>query len=234
MNDAQLVKIRDEGLALASPLQQAITALDVVDAPSYELADALLSRIRLARKRWKERVEPIIRPIKAGLDALYALNRDIDTPLANGEAAVKGKMRDYKLLEAQRAREEQMAKEREAQRLRDEAEAKERAAATARTAKMREALTEKARAIAAQAEDVETAPLSAAPVLVERSTTRIVRKPTVTDVQAFARGIGAGLIPAECVAVVNKMLVDCYRQDPGTVAQWPGVVIVEDVQIVGR
>lgn len=224
---------REEGLHLAHPLKLAVVQLDVVDAASYEAADELLGRILKARKTWGERMERIIRPIRQGLDELYALNREVDRPLLNVETILKNKMKAFKVEElkqlAAAAEEKRLAEER----LRQEAEAKALAAQRASTPQMRGKLQAQSYKAAEAAAEVaqQEAP---APTTGLHSSTRVPKKVRIIAWGDFIQGIAKGLIPDDIVAVVDKKLTAYYKEDPESVKLWPGVEEYDDVQIVGR
>lgn len=223
---------KTEGLALVTPLSPLVASLTVVDAEGYLRADALFGRIKTARKSWKERMEKIIRPIRSGLDELYALNREVDAPLAKLETAVEGKMIAYKQEERrqlQAAENERIQREQEAQRKRDALAAKEAAAKTAyMKAKLAEQVAEAEAEVAEAQQPVEEA------VQGFHSSLKSKKVPKVTNHLAFVGGIAEGLIPADCITLNMTRLRAYYKEDPESVAGFPGVVIVDDDQIAGR
>lgn len=171
--------------------------------------------------------------IKAGLDMLYALNNEVDNPLETIEKTVKAKMQDYVLTERrqlQAKEEERLAEQRRA------AEALEAAAAAEAAAKTP---LQKAKAAArieeAEAAYVETldSPLDSQGQATN-SSVRVPKKPKVSDILAFCKGIADGDIPVECIELKQGYLNTLYRNDPETVVAFPGVTIVDDIQIVGR
>ena len=226
--------VKQEGLSTLTPLQTAIADLpSVLTAEDYIDADTLRDRIRNARKTWKDRMEKIIRPIRQGLDELYSLNRDVDVPLGTLEDSVTGRMKVFKLEETRLLRAAEEAREQEAQRLRNEAAQKELASEQARTVQMRGRLHAAAARAWSQAEEVEQEEIPT-PIQVASSTTRPKRSPVVTDRTAFLKGIVAGYVPENCIAIIQPTLNRYYRDDPEGMAAWPGVTLVDDIQIVGR
>src|SRR5688572_24732453 len=101
---ANLVKTKVEGTKLVSPLQAAVEALEVTDAEELGAADELLSSILQARRKWDEKMEPILAPLRQAKSAADALKREIDKPLEQLELQVKAKIRDYRLAEAEENR----------------------------------------------------------------------------------------------------------------------------------
>jgi hypothetical protein len=226
---------KTEGLALVTPLAPLVASLIVEDAEGYLRADALFGRIKNARKTWKERMEKIIRPIRQGLDELYSLNREVDAPLAKLESAVEGKMIAFKQEERrqlQAAENERIRNEQEAQRKLDEIARKEEAA---RTNQMRAKLAQqREEAEARVAETVEAHAFAETAVMGNHSSLRTKKVPTVNNNLGFIAGVAAGVIPADCVTINMVRLRAYYKEDPESVAEFPGVVIVDDDQIAGR
>lgn len=230
---SSLITTRDEGLKLISPISMEVEDLEVFDADTYAVADALFGRIKKARRTWTERMEKIIRPIRTGLDELYSLNREVDKPLGKLEDAVEAKMKIYKLEEARQIRDAERLQQAELDRLQREADAKEAAALNARTAQMRGKLEAARQRIVEQAEVVLTQEI-VAPVQGEKSSTRSLRLCRVSDLLAFASGVATGTIPTACITVNTPELNRQFKRDPTLVEGWPGVEGYDDVQIIGR
>lgn len=219
---------KEEGLKLITPLQSDVEALTVKTAEDYEEADHLLHRINTVRKTWVERTEKIIRPIRQGLDELYALNREVTKPLDVLEAAVKGHMKAFKLEEQRLIQ----AAANEARRLEEEAQAQLRKAELAATPQLKGRLQTQAARTLQQAIQVEQhAPM---PVMAATSTTRPVKVPGVSNLSKFLKGIADGYIPADCIEIKQGKLNTYYKDDPEGFEAWPGVTVTSDVQIVGR
>lgn len=229
-----VVKAREEGSHLVGPLQTEVMGLVVDDAESYLVADQILGRVQTARKTWGARMERIIRPIRQGLDEIYALSRDVDKPLAAIEATVKRQMTDYKLEEARllrAAEEERLAEERRLQR--DVLERIEKESA-ARTKQMRGKL-----ALARQqAEDrlekvqAEEAP---APVMGTSSSTRATKKWRITDFGAFVLGVTKrDSLMADYLVANTPRMNQLFKDNPESFKEMAGVEVYDDVQIVGR
>lgn len=106
-------EVKQEGLTLVSPINSSLDSLRTPKGAillqteeDYQNADAIINQVGRVRRMWADRMEPIIRPISDGLQRLYALRRDVDTPLNNIEKEVKAAMKQYKLAEAARIVEE--------------------------------------------------------------------------------------------------------------------------------
>lgn len=228
-----LSKTKQEGLAVVSPLQVQVDTLEVLTAEDYALADTLLARVRTARKTWNERMERIIRPIRTGLDELYSLNREVDKPLMRLEESVKGQMKEFKLIEQREIAAAEQKKFEAVEKLRREAEEKQRQAEAARTPQVRGRLmvsSERLQQAAVVVEQQETQ----APVQAVSSSSRKLKVVKVKDILAFCGAIADGAIPHDMIIVHPGPLAKAYKENPEEVAQWPGIEIVDDVQIVGR
>lgn len=230
---ATVSKVREEGLALLPPLQSSVQGLAVVDAESYLVADTMLGKIQTARKSWTARMERIIRPIRSGLDELYAFNREVDKPLGQLEDAVKAKMKAFKTEELRQLRAAEEARAAEVERLRREAEAKAERESSARTAQMREKLAKARSVLEAQATEIEQEERPE-PVQGASSGVRVPKKMRVIDVKEFCAGVADGTIPVVCVTAHVAEINRQYRMQPATVSVWPGCEEYEDLQIVGR
>lgn len=231
---------RKEGMDRISPLQLEVSELGIslLTPTDYDSADAILGKIQTARKWWKSKLYGTktqpgpIPSIKSGLDMLYALNNEVDHPLAALEDGIKGRMKEYvrrKLLIEQQAERERLEAEQEAARQLEAAAAKEAAARTP-------AQKAKAAAMMEEAEEayIETLTPVSEPVVVANSTTRVPKKPVVKDMLAFCKGISDGEIPTETIRLMPSVLNQLFRDDAEMVAGFPGVSIEDDIQIVGR
>jgi hypothetical protein len=228
---------KTEGLALLTPLRTEADRLigisGIYTADEYLSADALFGRIKQARKTWKDRMERIIRPIRLGLDELYSLNREVDAPLAKLEDAVERKMVAYKQEERrqlQAAENERLQREQAEQRRLAEIAAKEERAKTdamrAKLAEQRQAVEER---LAEQAAEPQPEAVSGF-----HSSLRTKKVPKVANNLGFIGGVAEGVIPADCITINMVRLRAYYKDDPETVASFPGVVIVDDDSIAGR
>lgn len=217
-----------EAQRLTSPLAAAVGALQVTNNEEYQEADTLLARIRAARKTWGDRLEKIIRPIRTGLDEIYALNREGDKPLAALEDGVKHKMKVFKLEEQRQLQ----AAQNEQDRLNREADEARRRAEAAATPQLAGRLMNQAARAEQKAQTVYlNTPL---PVAAAQSTTRPVKGIRVKDPIKFHKGIAEGYIPLDVTEVRQGKLNTYLKEDPEGVECWPGIEVYDDVQIVGR
>lgn len=228
-----LIKTKQDGLAVLTPLQSASVSLTIRTEADYQVADAMLAKVRTARKTWGDRMERIIRPMRTALDEVYGLNRDVDRPLEAVETTIKQKMKVFKLEEQRVIQETAIAQQAEADRLRREAEEKEALAAKAKTAQMRGKLAAQQERLQERIIEVESQPIQA-PVQANSSTTRPAKIIRVKDLLAFCGAIADGAIPHDIIEVKQGMLNKQYKDNPEEVAQWPGVTIEDDIQILGR
>ena len=231
---------KKQGLDLIAPLQETETEIGMVlhSQEDYLAADGLLGRIQTARKWWRDKMygtkaEPgPIPSIRSGLDMLYALTTEVDAPRERLEEGVKGRMRSFKLAEARAAQAIQDEKDRLAEAAERELQAlldKQEAAKTpAAKAKVQTAIEE------VEQTYIESQQPQAEVVQGAMSTTKKVKKPILKNLYAFYRGLAEGTIPLECAEPKLGVIAKIYRDDPETVAAFPGIHIVDDITIVGR
>lgn len=228
----KVTSLQAAGQSLLAPLQ-VLTPLDLQTEEDYQEADRRLSVIRRARAEWRDRLQRVVKPIREGLDELYALGRDVDKPMEAMEGAYREGMQAYKMRELQAIREaERKKQEEEAQAVREAEEAMRKAEA-ARTAQLREKLQKQAMKAIERVDEI-TYRVDPTPVRAASSTTRVIKTPIVVDLNAFLSGIIVGEIPADLVAVQGRVLSAAYKEDPQSVLSWPGVEIQEEIQVVGR
>jgi hypothetical protein len=218
------------------------TEIIVSDQASYLAADAVLYKIRSARAVVEARMnaeltDPIIKPARAALDALYALRQRLTdklwTPLEQAERLVKGKMARWQAEEKRREAEAAEERRREANRLAQEADLAKRQAEQAKTETARQRSLEEARRLTEQAAEVRSVkaggPLKAAG---SKITFRKVWR--VTDMTALIAAVVAGEVP-EIVLMVNADVMEEYwKQDRAVVSGWAGVSIQEETSVSGR
>jgi hypothetical protein len=228
-----LIKARSEGMGLLSPLKSEVLSLEIQDEEGYQMADILLSRVMTARKTWLGRINPIVKPIYDSLQLLYALRGDFDDPMKEYEAAIKGKMKTYKLEEARQLRIAEDARLKKIDDDRRAAEEKQAKADAAKTKGMKQKLETQAAALIQNAEILEVGgPAQGATAT--HSTVRSKKKAEVTDLVALLKGIIAGKVPDDLISINQVELNSAYRIDAEEVASWPGITIVDDINISGR
>lgn len=228
-----------DALALANPVQLDASHIQVHDAQSYSIADAFLKRIKQARAAVAEKIEDKlgIKPIREGLDRLYALRREIneraDKPLAQAEAHVKKQMGDWQLAERKRIEQEEAERLRKARELERQAEETRRQASSTADAKARAEAEERAAQLNAESMMLEHAQPEQ-PTRGRSSAVRFEKVVVVKDFDAFILGVASGDIPNTMV-VVDEQAVRAYLAAwPEAVAQWPGVVVEDKAVVAGR
>lgn len=251
-----LVKARKDGNQMVSPLQLEVDILNIVDAPAYVEADSLLTKIKRARKNWEDRMEPIIRPIREGLDLLYALNRDVDRPLGALETQLKDKMKAFKAKETLQLRAAEEARQREERRLAEIAVEAAEAGLRAKTNPMRERLAQKRAEAEQQLAEVQDAPApeavkikgggNARKVLKWRATNRIqFIRYALDTLLAFEDSLGQDGQDLSCLLSIDTVQMDAFlklrqaeakqKKETVPVGSWmPGIEIYEDISISGR
>lgn len=236
---ASVVEPKEKGelVQLIPTLTTEVQELSIKTAEDYAYADGLLSRVRAARGIWKPiwaRIqEKSIKPIRDGLEGLYEMNREVDGPLEKLEEAIKRPMKAFKIHEAFEIARKRQLQEAEVARLAREAEEKQRAAEQAKTPQMRGRLVAQA-AKAQEQSEVIAAIEAPAPLQVEGSGTRTKKKPEVSDRAVFLKAMADGFIPEDCIIINQAKLNAYYKDDPEGMQVWPGISIVDDIQIVGR
>lgn len=235
---AELVKTQQEVLTTGAEIKlEALEVRSIKTEVDYIKADAVLGKIRLARKTWGvvwDRIlEKSIKPIREGLDELYALNRGVDGPLDLMETTIKQEMKAFKVRELEAINAAKRKQEQEAARLQREAEEKERQAAAARTPQMRGKLTAAAEKLTTQAEAVKETPLRMA-VQTASSSTRSKKAWRVDDMAKFIAAVADGTLPEDALMVCKTSMDQYFKNDPEGMEVWPGVTVYDDVQIVGR
>lgn len=229
----ELAAVKREAATAAAFLVPKINAL-VIDSPiRYAEADSYLTKLRGVRAKFKGMVDDILKPLNQARNATLAMGHEVDDPLKAAEDRVRLGMQEFKRKELAAQRAEELKQQEEAQRLRVEASKKEAAESKARTEQMRQKLAAQREELETKADVIEATPIAPA-VQVKGSGTRVTKKPVVKDLLQLLKGVVKGDVPIEVITVNIVDIRAYYRQMPDEVAQWPGVVIEEDVQIVGR
>lgn len=224
-------EIRKDSEALVVQLKGQI--LPVIDQESLTQADVQLSRVQTARKTIATRMEKIIRPIRSGLDELYKLNRELDRPLEAMEKEIKGEMKAFHLEQQRQIDEARQEAQRQEWALLAQARKKEEAAQQAKTPAARTRLQQEADALQDQAVEVSTAEMPIAAVTMH-SSSRPIKRWTAPDLLRIVKGVAAGEIPVEAVQLNYTFINRTYKEDAEGVTCWPGIVIIDDVEIRGR
>lgn len=239
--EAQLVQQRQQGLMLIDPLKAKITNIVIKNQDDYIQASAFLSQIGTARDTWLARVNPIIQPIRASLDLLYDLRKDITDPLDELEGMVKERMRAFKIREKQIEDEAKKIKEAELAKLEKEAKEKEARASAAKTNAMRERLAAQRAELEQRISQAKRAEPTATPIKVSTSGTRTTKKWKVTDLMSFIRHAAAQKTKEEAEEMMSLLTIDegqmnaYFKLCSPKVGEWmPGIEVFEDIGITRR
>jgi hypothetical protein len=192
----------------------------ITSEEQYLEADNILGQIQSFKKWWEPIIQKPIKYIRAGLEALYELNREVTRPIEAVEKAIKDGMRNYKLEEARIKREV----EQELERKRLELEARV-------TKKLPDAIKVK---VQQQIEEVQMAQQQIEEiegVSGFSSHTRLRKIWEIVDMYALIKAVARGEVPQD-VLTFNKSTINAYwKQDPDTVSNWPGVISKDDITV---
>lgn len=246
----ELIKEKVEGTALIKPLKAAALTLTVSTQDDYLKADTLLGRIFTARATWAAKMAPVRRPLQKAIDAAKAtlvhakeamlgadtLFSEIDGPLLDLDADIRGQMGAFKLKEARELREAETAREVERARLAEEIRKTSELELNAKTKAIAQRLEVRRQGLVQQAVAVEVVEEQApAPVKGTSSQSRNVRDWRVLNMDTFIKGCADGSIPADVLTLDLGKMQEYFRE-PITRAQmdkgeWPGLEVFDDVII---
>jgi hypothetical protein len=231
-----IVKARAAALTITQEVIDLAKDLVIVTEADYHTADDILHKIKVIQKRAGEPLEEVIRPVRQGLDGVYAINRAIQDPLLDGEVIVKEKMRVWKIAEMDRvrkSREEEERRQREYQeQVRREQEAADKLRAEANQVPAPQPF-EVAQDATGEVYAIPATPLPQ-PIRAASSTARQVKRWRVTDLELLVKAVELGMVPVEMVMVNVVAMNDLFKRDPAAVEGFPGVETYMDIQISGR
>lgn len=231
-----------KGLALVNPILQQLDGLEVIDEPSYLVADELVGEIRKRRRGWEPIwnaiQERVIKPARESLDGIYSINREVDGALEKAEKSLKAKMATFKDKERLELAARNLKRDEDADRTQAIIDETKRKLSDARGS-VKGVLTKNLNRNEAHLQTVmETVPL---PVVGTSSSTRIVKTIEVDNLQAFAVALTIGPLKDHAIrqlitAAVNEALkaAGWTQVQKDEMAQWPGLKLVESTQIVGH
>lgn len=214
--------------AMSSGLVAQIEAMPCVTREDYTAMDGALGVIRENQKKvdtlFNDDEKGLIRPIRIGLDRLYALQRALLAPFNLAETEAKKKMAAYKL---------------EEDKIKEVAEREERARIAKQQDDINKEMVAKAKELGVAAPVVKAVflPTAApAPVKGDHSRSRIVEKIRVTDMATLKEAIECGLAHADCLTVIADMdyIKLWFDTDPDAVRNCPGIEVYKEAQIGGR
>lgn len=235
-----LAKAKQGGVQLVTPLREDVQELlelplDEMTEEHYSQLDVMLSRVGKARKSWRDRLAPILDPLKdairaakkatEGTDALF---KEVDSPMEQMESAIRLKMKDYKT-EEYRLKQIADREQQNAARLLQEAAEREAAAKTPK--QQQKAQAQRIQAEVQLEQTVERAPVT---TYAENSTTRVKKTWKIKDMAKFLAFIAENEELFPCVEVRSPEMNKRYKDDPEGMQSWPGIDIVDDVTIVRR
>ena len=218
-----IAKVAVDSRLAAKNYFQTVSSFTIQGPAAYDVMDRYLGEIRSAKKLidnlFNNESTGLIRPIRVGLDRLYALQRQLLLPLVTAEEVAKEKMAAFQL---------------ELKRERDEKERVERD----RIRKVQAELDAKRKADE-PAVRVSLMPMVvSAPPVAAHSSTAFVKRVQVTSVQQLVEAIEAGLVPEHIgwmlVTVDTQVLNAWFKSDPEGVESCPGLNVYEDAQIRGK
>ena len=230
-----LLDQRNEALFELDHIKAEIESLPVTTPEEYLIADAGRVRLQQKQKAWGDRLEKIIRPIRQGLDELYAFNREVQQPFQALVDQISRKMSNFKLEERRLQIEAERAQQAEIDRLQREAEERRLAAEQAKTPQMKKKLEVQAANLELESLKTEQEPA----FVPTNGLSKVVAKKVirVTNLGLAIKAAAAGKIPMEMFQV-DMVAVNRAAKDPSTggyptVNSWPGFEVVDDLGIQG-
>ena len=236
----QVSNAETRGQALINPILEHVRTVMVTDAETYLTADGWLVKIRSARAQIAAQVDPIIAPIRKGLDALYALRRRLDGPLEEAEAGLKRKMATWQSDERRREEEENRKRREEARRLELEAEAaraRAEQAAQVGTAQQQRKAEAQASVFEQRAEEARVTPAAVSVARTLRASGSVTREEVrwrVTDLDALVAAVVSGAVPSTVLKVDEQVMDQYWSADRAMVQSWAGVESYVATTIAGR
>jgi hypothetical protein len=228
----EISTLKSDYFALISKVTAPAISHTITTPDHYHAADAILASIQSTQKSVAGKLEEKVLPIRTRLNAWYGLRKSLLDELEMCEKAIKQKMAAYKLEEAWKEQKRARAEQEMIRKAAVEAEEALKQAAQAESAIDRA----KAKAKAQQLVNAPAtmAPPPSQPVRASRSTSVPTQSWKIVDRDAFMRAVVDGTIPNEMVEIHTVNMNAMWRMNKGKVAGWPGVEVVDGVQIRGR
>ena len=220
--------------------QRAVDALVVSDQAGYEEAALMVKGVASAIKAAEKLFEDKDLAWKLYKSLSEKLNGFVK-PLQGMRERIEGKMRAYKLAEAERIRRQQAELERQRQ--------EEIAAETRKIAE----LAQQGRMQEARQVEAEVAVVAATPVVLPDRTTKVAGvsatptfKGEVTDALALLKAVAAGTVAfnhnvivrgkgeVRPLFIVDPVVLNHYVKLMGEKLDWPGVTVSPDIQFRSR
>lgn len=228
----------DKALALVPTYQARVEALTVQSDEDYAIADAILGQINDLRKGWGgiwKRVQTkVVKPIRDGLEELYKLNRDVDGPLEALATGVRAKMTAYQREKLRLQQDQERRDREERERLEREAEEKRKKAEAAATPQLRGRFQAQAEQLETKAQQIE----DAEPIELASGSSSSSRRQKAVELDAAMLMVGMieGTVPMDLIdwESLKRDVLRRWKLDAETVESWPGVQIVDDINVVSR
>ena len=233
-----ILQARASALTVTQEILDLARDLIVETEPDYHTADEILHKIKVAQKRLDQPFEDVIRPVRQGLDGVYAIRREVENPLLDLEKTVKEKMRAFKLAEQARIQKEERERARLLQIEQARVAEEQRIEQTRRLVEAAKANDfQKAQEILAE-EEPEVAVIFAAPiqapVRAASSSSRTIKKWRVTDLDLVLESVRLGIAPIDILMINVTEVARMFKLDPAEIDAIPGMEVYDDIQIAGR
>ena len=233
-----ILAARVTALTITQEILDLAKDLAVETESQYHSADDILHKIKVAQKRLDQPFEDVIRPVRQGLDGVYAIRREVENPLLDLEKTVKEKMRAFKLAEAERIRKEEAERARllriEQSRVAEEqlAEQARRIVEAAKANDFQKALE------ILEEEKPEVAVIFAAPVQAPvraaSSSSRTIKRWRVTDLDLVIEATRLDMAPTNILQINATKVQEMFKLNPASIDEIPGMETYDDIQIAGR
>lgn len=233
LTNPALVKIRKDLLRPNGVLVSRAMEITVLNAEGAIYADQILGEITTQRRIVEEKVNTILDPLNAARGAAHALRKDLDDPLKAADASVRRALADFRKSEAELIEASKQQTNEAAQQLLNRAAEAEQKAQVARTRPIQEKYASQALEFNRQALLATVTPITE-PVKLDHSTTRMVPRWEIFDMNQFWAGVVGGHIPANVLVVDESKLNEYLRVSRAEMSLWPGIRVWDEPTIVRR
>jgi len=222
----------EEAKALMIDIAPKVAAIPVITSPEqYATMDKFLGVIGEARKTWKEKVEEILKPMRAAKKAVHDLDNSIDGPREKLELVIKARMADWqrKLL-AERDEEERIKRE-EQEKIEAQAREVEQKAQAARSPHMQTRLLAQLAELKDLAQAVQQVEPETKLQRGSSSHTKTPMKWKLVNMKLLVQAVALGDIPLEVLTTNDPAINKYFKNDQDEVRDWPGIEVYKDVVI---
>lgn len=228
INDATLAKVTPEALQKVHQFQQ-IQIRPILTEVDYAQADIAFGKIVEYEKWWDLQMEGTdskpgpLKLARMTKQALDDLNRTMTNPTTVVKNQLKAEMTKYKLEEIRIRAAENLKLEQEKAALLAQAQVKRIAPPQIKAILQKVEELEEVQQVIQEVRGVDAAHSHSR----ERKTWEVI------DPYALCKAIMAGIVPADVLElkVATRVLNQYWKDDPETVAEWPGVRIIDEVTI---